>query len=621
MQMNINAQPLECTLYFTDVCNFSCAGCSRQTVGKPKHLEMSIDMVDKIMSTYPSIQSFCIAGLGEPTIAKQFPEVIDHLIDNGKYVGIITNATYPERLLQLKNKPSYISISLYGFNKEEYKSWTKVDAFEKVKENYKILRQKFSDVGFSYILNKENYKKLDAILKLCDELQPAFLNLVNYLAYDSVETEDTRKIISLHDTEIIKYIEERCDSRKYVKVRPTYVDETNEEYSCYSYGRVINVDGQGNIGGCQRQITPSIVYGNFNMEEDPFNSVPMQILRKGINSDTYPHFNCKSCFGRFNPKEIRNKVFEITGSQDADVAIQILFHEKVDQTIECLKSFIPSGKKIYILNNDSSKESTAALKKFCKPYPHVKIFDSDKNLGVGIGRNYLLQHTHEEWVLFVDNDIYVTDNKWYEKFLVHLRENPEMEVFIPKLFNLHENSFVTYHNLAVDKGSIGYYVPENGKLNNFPGGASIIKRSLFQRLGLYDDQMFVGLEDFEFVLRGILSNAPVKAILVNDIELVHDHRKIEKKEDKKAVLIRYDENHIQKSFDRMQAKYPEMNVQHEWRGWVKEQKIKLMEFDKYDLSSLTPEYNFGVRAKCRNIVEKNSKAKPYDSDGRRDRIY
>lgn len=606
MNLKIDTQPEECTIYFTDVCNFSCEGCSRQTVGKPKHKEMDVETVEKILTAYPSIESFCIAGLGEPTIGKHFPEVVNYLLNKGKYVGIITNGTYPERLLQLEKSPSYISISLYGFNKNEYKEWTKVDAFEKVKQNYKTLKSRFGNVGFSYILNKENYKKLDDIIKVCDELKPSFLNLVNYLVYDSTDENELKKIISLKDVEIIKFIENRCNSRNYINVRPIYNDNDDDVFSCPSYERIINVDGQGNIGGCQRQITPSIEYGNFAFNDDPYNSVPMQMLRRGVNDGHYPHLNCKSCFGRFNQLSIREKVVRFTGTTKANIAIMILFHEKVEQTIECLKSFLPSGNNIYILNNGSTKESLYKLKEFSNNYSQIKIFNSEKNLGVGVGRNFLIEHTNEEWMFFVDNDIYVTNNEWFTEFLVFKASYPTIEVFIPKLFNLHENAFVVYQNLGIKDNHIASYKAKNGLLNNFPGGAAIIHRSLFQRLGTYDDQMFVGLEDFEFVLRGIINNSPVKAKLIDSIELIHDHRKITLEADKNAVKVRYDESLIQKSFDRMQKKYPDLNVRHEWHSWVREQKSTLIEFDKYDLSLLTEERNFGARSKSRNHVLKNN---------------
>ena len=231
MKMNISAMPTECTLYLTDVCNFNCSGCRRQTIEKPIHKEIDLELVQRILQAYPTLEGFCIAGYGEPTLAKHFPEVVNYLLDNDKYVGIITNGTYHERLLQLKKAPNYISISLYGYNGDQYKEYVGANLFDKIIVNFKILKERFGNVGFSYFLNKDNYKRLDKVLVLCDELQPAFLNLTNYIAYDSKETEDTWKIIRISDVEVIKYIEERCNTRKYVNARPIYMDEKDKEFN------------------------------------------------------------------------------------------------------------------------------------------------------------------------------------------------------------------------------------------------------------------------------------------------------------------------------------------------------------------------------------------------------
>ena len=48
MKMNISAMPTECTLYLTDVCNFNCSGCRRQTIEKPIHKEIDLELVQRI---------------------------------------------------------------------------------------------------------------------------------------------------------------------------------------------------------------------------------------------------------------------------------------------------------------------------------------------------------------------------------------------------------------------------------------------------------------------------------------------------------------------------------------------------------------------------------------------
>ncbi len=259
----------------------------------------------------------------------------------------------------------------------------------------------------------------------------------------------------------------------------------------------------------------------------------------------------------------------------ADLAVSILFHEKADQTIKCIKSFLPSDIPIYVLNNASSQSSRDALGKYCKRYGQVKIFDSEKNLGVAVGRNYLIEHTREEWLLFVDNDIYVKTDDWLEKVVKHIGGNPSVEVFIPKLFNVHENAYSHFKSMRIE-GEKAYHDVEilDRRTNTFPGGASFVKRTLFQRLGFYDDQMFVGFEDFEYAIRGIKINEPVNALLINDIILVHDHQQQTKMQDKGTSMKRYDYKVHLNSYNRIYDLHG-LHLEMTWEAWLDQQRDKV----------------------------------------------
>src|SRR4030042_3197058 len=128
--------------------------------------------------------------------------------------------------------------------------------------------------------------------------------------------------------------------------------------------------------------------------------------------------------------------------------------------------------------------------------------DLEVNLGAGGGRNYLLAHTAEEWLLSVDNDIVMRTDDWMERFIKHVSFNSGIEVFIPRLFVVHNDSYAIPYSYRIEQ-HIAF--PDetimNDITNTFPGGASFINRKLFNRLGLYDDKLFA-LEDYELSLRG-----------------------------------------------------------------------------------------------------------------------
>jgi MoaA/NifB/PqqE/SkfB family radical SAM enzyme/GT2 family glycosyltransferase len=575
-------QPTQATLYMTKVCNFFCEGCSRQTVGVKNFKELDVEIVQKTLEQYPTLQGFCLAGLGEPTLNQNLPSIIEYLKENGKYAGVITNGSNVEPFRQMKHQPDYISISLYGYNKEQYNDYVKLDMYDTVIENYKKLKEINNSVGFSYFVCKENIDHLEKIVELANELEADFLNITNYLVYDTNDQKELDKIIYASDTEYIEKIEKILAKSDKINARPIYLEE-DYCFHCPSYRNIINIDGDGSIGGCQRQIQPSKEYGNILTDDDPYNSGEMETLQSLIDNAEYPHGdNCKYCFGKMNP--YRNVLL--------DIGVYILFYEKVEQTIECIKSFLPFDIPIYVLNNGSSKNSRDELGEFSKKYHNIKIIDSEVNLGVGVGRNKMIHETNHQWMFFVDNDITVNTYDFLFKLDAKIKELPEIEAFLPKLYNVHDDNYlippqmiIEDHNVRIDRSSGDFS-------NMFPGGAAIINRNLFERLGHYDLQMFVGLEDFEMALRALILQDEIRSYHINSIELIHDHREAVNVEDKKAVLERYNFDKLDKSYYRILEKYPEVNFKLEFRPWVVDQIDKMLG-SNVDLKFLNSKYSFG----------------------------
>lgn len=256
------------------------------------------------------------------------------------------------------------------------------------------------------------------------------------------------------------------------------------------------------------------------------------------------------------------------------IGICILFHEKLYQTIECIKSFISSGLNIYVLNNNSSHSASAELKSFCSKFPFVHIIDSPLNVGVSAGRNILVQNTQEPWLFFVDNDIRTGTVEWVQIIMHHIEANSETEVFIPRLYNVHEKRYIPHLLMGVENNYIETRIAETPSSNMFPGGAAIVSRHLFNRLGLYDQEMRIGLEDWELALRAILAGAPIKTRSIEDILLIHDHRSAQDEESKKAILVRYNDKTIENSYQRLVEKH-KVKWDHDYKPWLNEQ-LQLM---------------------------------------------
>ncbi|OGQ99993.1 MAG: hypothetical protein A2505_05615 [Deltaproteobacteria bacterium RIFOXYD12_FULL_55_16] len=293
------ALPSAASLYMCDRCNFACTGCRRQHIGIDKSKDMTLATVQRLVSLYPSLNRFCLAGQGEPTLCADFVEIADYLKVIGKYVTIVTNGTNPDKILSLNHAPDNLSISLYGYNNDQYLSYVGLPYFDKVINSFLQLKRKYRNVGFSYIVNKDNYKNLEGVLSLCDEVKPDFVDLHNYLAYTPDNKTEISKIIKIQDVEIIKHIESVCNGRKYPVNTPVYINLDKPKFLCRSYNFVINLDGSGNIGGCQRQVTPNLIFGNIFTDNDPYNSENMAELRKRMFQKKLIHKECGFCFGNW----------------------------------------------------------------------------------------------------------------------------------------------------------------------------------------------------------------------------------------------------------------------------------------------------------------------------------
>jgi hypothetical protein len=91
--------------------------------------------------------------------------------------------------------------------------------------------------------------------------------------------------------------------------------------------------------------------------------------------------------------------------------------------------------------------------------------------------------------------------------------------------------------------------------NYFLGGASLVRMSVFDKNGLYDENMFVGYEDYEFSLRFLIEQKrPLKALFVDKIDFLHSHLPPLFKSDIKSIAKRYDTKANQQSLDLLEQK-------------------------------------------------------------------
>ncbi|MEH7125654.1 glycosyltransferase [Bacillus sp. JJ1532] len=232
------------------------------------------------------------------------------------------------------------------------------------------------------------------------------------------------------------------------------------------------------------------------------------------------------------------------GPNGENLTITFLSLNRVTMSKRLLKSvenYIPRFKgDLLIVDNGSSPEQLEELKSECTNLRfNIKIVELGCNYGVAGARNRALDHINTDWVMCLDNDIYFISDpldplrETLQTLGCHFLNLPLLKSNEKRIDALGGHLYITPYDNHVALGAgtcfkqtkienINKKYLTKPFLSNFLfGGASIFRKSTFQRLGGYDEQMFIGFEDLDFSIR--LFREGLRIGNICSFHLVHDH--------------------------------------------------------------------------------------------------
>lgn len=262
----------------------------------------------------------------------------------------------------------------------------------------------------------------------------------------------------------------------------------------------------------------------------------------------------------------------VQSSEMNSVAVLVLFFNKLDQTKDCIRSFIPSGQMIYVLNNGSSEDHWKDLQQTFAAQGNVKYYNAGKNLGATGGRNYLIQQTSEPWIFLVDNDVTIKQQtEWVSLFHLFLQKQPNAKLISCNVYNIHENAYTKQLRIVKEGRKVHIEAGIFEVTNTFSACGTIVHRSIFDIYGLFDENMFVGMEEYEYTLRAMHSTAgEIKVYQYNAIDIIHDHRFQKTTADRDATRIRYNMEMLKAGYSHMVLKY-DIEMDHDFEWWSNKQ--------------------------------------------------
>jgi GT2 family glycosyltransferase len=163
--------------------------------------------------------------------------------------------------------------------------------------------------------------------------------------------------------------------------------------------------------------------------------------------------------------------------------------------------------QITVVDNGSSDGS---LEYLYKHYPQVRVIALPENKGFSAAVNKGILSSTAPFVFLLNNDTELAPD-CLSLLLEAAEEYKEFVFFSPKMLCFHERTVLDGAGDGYLRGGAGYRLgtlEKDGSLYNEPGpifgacaGAVLYRRSLFDQIGLFDEDFFAYLEDVDLNLR------------------------------------------------------------------------------------------------------------------------
>ena len=180
--------------------------------------------------------------------------------------------------------------------------------------------------------------------------------------------------------------------------------------------------------------------------------------------------------------------------------------------------------QITVVDNGSSDGSLAYL----QAQPQVQLIALPENRGFSAAVNAGIVSSDAPYVFLLNNDTELPPDCLHQ-LLKTAHALPEYDFFAPKMLSFHERTVLDGAGDGFLRGGAGYRLgtmEKDSAIYSQPGpvfgacaGAALYRRTVFDRIGLFDEDFFAYLEDVDFNLR--LNRAGCKGYYVPAAKVYH----------------------------------------------------------------------------------------------------
>jgi len=169
--------------------------------------------------------------------------------------------------------------------------------------------------------------------------------------------------------------------------------------------------------------------------------------------------------------------------------------------------------EILIIDNQKSESETLRFYKEIKSNPTIRIIKSDGHPNYSKINNYAVSLIDSEYIIFLNNDIEIVSKEWITAMLEHVQRK---EVGIAGALLYYPNNTIHHTGVIVgiagvvghphhysSRENLGYFnrakIIQN--LSAVTGACMMIKRSIFEKVGGFDELFQIALGDIDLCLK------------------------------------------------------------------------------------------------------------------------
>ncbi len=162
--------------------------------------------------------------------------------------------------------------------------------------------------------------------------------------------------------------------------------------------------------------------------------------------------------------------------------------------------------RVVFVDNNSSDDSLEYAKKL---YPNAHFIENKRNTGFAEGNNIGAKWAMEndyDYIVLLNQDTIVSPN-WLKAMLEDLESNPSYGAIMPKLMLHPKIEYINNLGVKIQFLGFGYgdhadekdegQLKEVAKINYCSGACVMLSTELIKKIGLFDNEMFMYLEDLD----------------------------------------------------------------------------------------------------------------------------